>query len=165
MLPALLLLLAGPSGPTPNTVALAKDASPPAATIRDAAWLAGHWQARALGGTADEYWSEPMARGMMGMFRLIKDDGVSFYEILQLVEHGGSLVLRLKHFDRDLRGWEEKDVAREFRLARLGTNELFFEGMTFRLTGPGAITVFLAIKEKDGTIREEKFDYRRKPDR
>ena len=54
---------------------------------------------------------------MMGSYRLVKDDKVIFYELQTIVEQGSSLVFRLKHFNADLSGWEEKqaDAVQLFR--------------------------------------------------
>ena len=70
--------------------------------------------------------------------------------------------LRLKHFNRDLTGWEEKAEVRSFRLVSRTATETAFEGMTFRHDRPDALTVFLAIHDrKSGTTREERFEYAR----
>ncbi|HEX2445685.1 MAG TPA: DUF6265 family protein, partial [Vicinamibacterales bacterium] len=85
----------------------AGEKSPPAA-IADMAWLAGRWVGEALGGASEEIWSEPRAGAMMGMYRLVRDGKPIFYELLTIVEENGTLMLRLKHFNADLTGWEEK---------------------------------------------------------
>jgi hypothetical protein len=47
---------------------------------------------------------------MVGPYRGLKTDGSPvFNELLLLREEKGSLMVRLKHFDPDLIGWEEKD--------------------------------------------------------
>lgn len=91
-----------------NTLKLDGKESVPAASIEDVSWVAGHWTGQALGGIAEEVWSPPLGNGMMGMFKLVKGGEVAFYELLTIVEENGSLVLKLKHFDADLAGWEER---------------------------------------------------------
>ncbi len=151
----------GAAGPTARTLSVAEGARPASAGIAELAWIAGHWRGEALGGVAEEIWSEPRAGAMMGMFRLVKGDSVAFYEIMTLSEEAGSGVLRLRHFHPDLRGWEERDDVRVFRLVRVTPEEVAFEGMTFRREGPDALRVFLAVRGKDGSLREEEFVYRR----
>ncbi|HYI92798.1 MAG TPA: DUF6265 family protein [Bryobacteraceae bacterium] len=136
-------------------------AQSPQATIQDVAWLEGHWQGTALGGTADEYWSSPMAGSMMGMFRLVKDDKVTFYELFRIAEENGSLVLRLKHFHPDMKGWEEKDATVTFPLLKISKDEVWFDGMTFKRTGPDSVDVIVLIGKKGAPPREVKFGYRR----
>lgn len=144
---------------TPNTLTLAEGASRPKASVNDVAWITGHWQGTGLGGVSEEYWAPPMGNAMLGMYRLVKSDGVAFYEILTIAEDAGSIVLRLKHFNPDLTGWEEKAKTVDFRLVKLGKNEAWFDGLTFKRTGD-LMTIYLVIKQKDGTNREEKFEHR-----
>lgn len=99
----------------------------------------------------------------MGMYRLVKAGKPVFYELLTLVEEKGSLVLRLKHFNADLTGWEEKDKTIDFPLVSTGDGAMHFEGMSFHPRGKDNLTVFLAIHGKDGSVREETFSYRRVP--
>ena len=145
---------------TENTVRLREGQKPATGTIADMAWLAGHWQGEALGGENEEIWTAPDHGTMLGMYRLVKDGVPIFYELLTLSEHEGSLVIRLKHFNRDMTGWEEKNEVVEFRLAAKRDGKIFFEGMTFQPEGE-RLTVFLAIGQKDGTVREEIFRYTR----
>ena len=146
---------------TANTLKLT-GTSQPKATIGDIAWLAGHWKGTALGGVAEEIWSPPMANSMMGSYRLIKNDTtVVFYEIVTIIEENGSLVLRLKHFNKDLTGWEEKNEVREFKLVKKEKNKLWFEGMTFEVVDENNFRVFLAIQKKNGEVIEELFPYKK----
>ena len=145
---------------TERTFKLKPGARPPAATIADMAWLAGHWTGQALGGTSEEMWSPPAHGTMMGMYRLLRDGKPVFYELLTLVEENGSLVLRLKHFNADLTGWEEKDKSLSFPLVAKEPGAMHFEAMTFRPQGK-TLTVYLAIGQKDGSVKEETFGYTR----
>jgi hypothetical protein len=130
-------------------------------TIQDAAWIAGHWRGEAFGGIADEVWSPPLGRSMMGMYQLLQDDEVAFYEFLTITEEDGSLLLRLKHFDPQMVGWEEKDQAQIFRLVRVTLDEVHFDGLVFRRTGFDSLQVSLKMRRDDGTTQEMHFDYRR----
>jgi hypothetical protein len=100
---------------------------------------------------------------MMGMYRLVRDGKPVFYEFQTLVEESGSLVLRLKHFNPDLTGWEEKLKTIDFPLLAVGERTMQFEGMTFYVEGDAKLIVYLAIEEKDGTVHEETFSYTREP--
>jgi len=144
---------------TPNTLTAASAAVPsPAATLQEMMWLAGRWTGTGLGGVTEETWSAPASGAMMGMFRLVKDEKVVFYEFLTLVEHEGSLRLKLKHFNPDLTGWEEKADFVTFRLLKITPTEAFFDGLTFRLESPDRLQIFLALRNRtDGTVREETF--------
>ncbi|HEY5917074.1 MAG TPA: DUF6265 family protein [Chryseolinea sp.] len=146
---------------TENTLKLSGTARPKA-TIEDIAWLAGHWTGNALGGVSEEIWSPPQANAMMGSYRLIKNDTlIIFYEIVTITEDGPSLTLKLKHFNKDLTGWEEKNEVREFKLVRKEKNKLWFEGMTFELIDENSFQVYLAIQKKNGEVIEERFPYKK----
>jgi hypothetical protein len=147
---------------TEHTVKLAPGQKPPPATIADMAWLAGHWTGPAFGGLSEEIWSAPRDGVMMGMFRLVRDGKPVFYELLTISEHQGSLLLRLKHFNPDLTGWEEKNHTIDFPLVARSPGMIQFAGMTFK-PHEERLTVHLAIGEKDGRIREETFEYTRMP--
>lgn len=155
------LLAAQKPGLTPNTLAYDSAQARPVAAVPDLGWLAGHWRGPALGGISEEVWSAPEANSMMGMYRLMKDGDVVFYEILSIQPDGGSLVLALKHFNPDLTGWEEQNEVRRFRLLKLTPDEAYFEGMTFRRLGPDRLLVQVAMEHADGTATEADFPYAR----
>jgi len=164
----LLLALAAGAAPaaaqqrhTPNTFALDPDAPRPSATLADVAWIAGHWQGEALGGRVEEVWAPPMGGTMMGMYKLVNGDSIVFYELMTVVEEAGSVTLRLKHFNPDLSGWEEKDASVSFPLVGLEPGALYFDGLSFQRLDPDTLRVYLAIGGRDGSVREEVFDYRR----
>jgi hypothetical protein len=145
---------------TERTFKLAPGAQSPTATLAEMRWLAGRWVGQALGGTSEEIWSEPEAGAMMGMYRLVRDGKPVFYELLTVVEENRSLVVRLKHFNPDLTGWEEKDKAVDFPLVAVRDGAVHFEGMSFHPKGD-TLTVYLAIGQKGGGMREEAFSYTR----
>lgn len=133
----------------------------PTATLADAAWLEGDWRGRGLGADVQDLWTAPMGGAMLGASRVVRDGTVVFYEILTLLEKDESLLLRLKHFHPDLKGWEERDETRDFRLLRLADDELWFDGMTFRRLDEDRLEVWVAIGGKDGSVREEQFLFER----
>jgi hypothetical protein len=145
---------------TEHTFKARPGAPPLPATIADMAWLAGHWTGQALGGHTEEMWTPPSHGTMLGLYRLIKDGKPVFYELVTLVEENGSLVIRLKHFHPDMRGWEEKDKSVSFALVAKEPGAVHFEGMSFHPKGD-TLTVYLAIGGKDGSVREETFTYQR----
>jgi hypothetical protein len=153
---------ASPQGPaTANTVGLAVGAKSPPATLPVMSWLAGQWTGGGLGGQVEEIWSQPQAGAMMGMFRLVREGKTSFYELMTLVEENGSLSLRVKHFNPDLTGWEEKGETVDFPLVAIAGDRYLFDGLTFHRHGSDAVTIYVAISAKDGAVREEAFRYTR----
>ncbi|CAN5873543.1 hypothetical protein BH24ACI5_BH24ACI5_26540 [soil metagenome] len=149
-------------GTTPNTLQLSEGAPRPAARAEDFAWLAGRWTGEGLGGRIDEVWSSPAGGAMVGYFRLVKDEKPVFYEILTLLEVERSVELRLKHVNPDMTGWEEKNGFVTFRLVKHDGTGAYFSGLTFRRINPDLMEGYLALRNRaDGTVREEKFVYRR----
>ena len=158
-----------PASRTANTIGLPADAPRPKATLAAVSWLAGGaWRGEGMGGVAEEQWSAPAGGQMMGMFRLLKpgaggNEAVSFYEFLTLVEQDGSLVMKLKHFNADLTGWEEKDKFVTFRLARVTPDAVYFDGLTFRREAPDRLSIFLALRDSaTGTVSEATFKLTRR---
>jgi len=146
---------------SPNTVRLDNPQNMPSANITQLSWIAGHWQGEALGGVCQEYWVEPLAGSMTGMFRMIRADKIAFYEFLVISEEAGSLILKIKHFSPDLIGWEEKDQSTLFPLVKLNEKEAFFDGLTFRQTSPDSLTVFVGIDQEGEIPEEAAFRYHR----
>lgn len=133
----------------------------PEAFIHQVAWLEGHWKAEALGGIADEYWSQPAGNAMMGMFRLLRNDRTQFYEMLTITEEEGSLLLRIKHFHPDLKGWEEKDETVNFPLVKINEKGVWFDGLTILKISSDKLMVYVRSVSGDGTSSELMFPYKR----
>lgn len=125
------------------------DQSSPPATIDQISWLAGGWQGTGPGGDAHESWLPPVAGQMAGVFHLVQDEEVQFYEIMQMVSRGGSLMLRLKHFHGDLSGWEDNSAesAIEFPLVAIEGNTAYFSGLTYQLVDEDTLHVFLRLHD------------------
>jgi hypothetical protein len=159
-LAALLLCLA--QGTTAQETRSAEPgATPPAARLDDLAWLAGEWRGEGIdGATASETYSAPIGGTIAGHFVQTGNDGVSFYELMVISPVDGSLSYRIKHFDRHLRGWEERDRRVEFPLVATEQDAWFFDGLTIRRLGPDRMLGAVRIRDKDGH-RELIFRYKR----
>ena len=130
----------------------------PLATIDEVSWIAGHWRGEAMGGVTEEIWSPPLGNAMMGSFRLIKFNKVSFYELEAISEENESLILRLKHFHGNMKGWEEKDVTVDFPLVKLEKNMAYFDGMTFEKVSKTELNVYVLVGNEENT-KEMMFTY------
>jgi len=144
-----------------NTLSFDENESSPNAQIEDVAWIAGHWRGEAFGGVTEEIWSPPMGNAMMAVFRLVNENQTDFYEIETISEENGSLILRLKHFGADLKGWEEKDETVDFPLVKLEPNKAYFDGMTFEKVSKDAMNIYVLMKYDDGSEKEMAFAYGR----
>ena len=143
-----------------NTLTLAENNNSPKANLQSIKWLEGHWKGEAFGGIAEEIWSPPLGGSMMCVFRLVVDSKVKFYEIVTIVEENESLVLRLKHFHADLKGWEEKDVTIDFPLVKATNGKMYFDGFTIEQISDDEINMYVMVGEKE-KIEEVKFNYHR----
>jgi len=81
--------------------------------------------------------------------------------LMTLVEENGSLVIRLKHFNPDLTGWEEKDKTVDFIFVGKVGGVVHFSGLAFAPEGSDVVTHFLAMRQKDGSLLEGAFRYMR----
>lgn len=121
-------------------------------------WLAGRWEGEAFGGVFEEVWSSPTAGSMCGTFKLMTNGTVSFYEIFTITIDSEGPVLRLKHFNADLTGWEEKDEVVTFRYVGGDSSEILFEGLTYRRTSDKTMQIILKTKDSDGKVTENIID-------
>lgn len=144
-----------------NTMKLGDSEKSPEASIEHLAWLVGHWVGDAMGGTAEEIWAGPKGGAMMGMFRAERAREISFYEFFTVQEVEGSLLLQIKHFQRDLVGWEEKDETVDFPLVKLEDRSVWLDGLTMHMEDENHLTVYVRSENRDGSESELKFVYRR----
>ncbi|MFD0762249.1 DUF6265 family protein [Lutibacter aestuarii] len=131
----------------------------PKATLKQVSWIAGYWQGKALGGLTEEVWTAPMGDSMMGSFKLVVDNKVKFYELCTISELNETLILRIKHFDNDLKGWEEKEVSENFRLVKIENNKVYFDGLTFEKVGENKLNIYVVFEKSNGLKEEIKFSY------
>ena len=137
---------------TEHTYALASDEARPSATLQDAGWLAGSWTGTAFGQTFEEVWNPPSAGSMIGLFKLYGEDGVSFYELLELRVEDGSLSLKVKHFNADFTGWETKEDFVDFRLVKIEDDALHFGGLSFYKRGNDSIDGYIVMREGEDVV-------------
>ena len=162
---ALFFLLAGAADPQTPAQRETRDAVPgaraPAARVADLAWLAGAWKGEGLDGApAYEFWSAPMGNQIVGHVVQTNAEGVAFSELVSIAEKDGSLELRLKHFNSDLTGWEDKDEIVRFPLVAVEKDAWYFDGLTIRRDGPDGLIGAVVAGPADGGS-ELVFRYRR----
>ena len=132
----------------------------PRASLADVAFIAGHWKGDLGGSLSEEIWSAPSGDNMMGMWRLVGGGQVKLFEFLNIVQEAEGPVFRLRHFDRQGVGREEKDKPLVLKLVSSKPREAAFEGgegagtvrLTYRRTSDEALSVTL---EKTGQPPQE----------
>ena len=97
---------------------------------------------------------------MVGLFRHLNKGENNFYEIFSLYEDEGSITFRLKHFNPDMKGWEEKDDFVEFPFISADENKAVFEGLIYELTEPNTMLITLTLHSK-GKTWDEVFTFKR----
>ncbi|MCZ7602398.1 MAG: hypothetical protein C4543_05675 [Ignavibacteriales bacterium] len=129
--------------------------------IENLNWLEGTWTSEKWGGIVEEYWSAPNGNSIIGMFRLINEGKVQFTEHWILSEYDGNLALRLRHFNPDFTGWEEKDEYLEFPFQKMGDDFIQFKGLRYELVSSTEIKVTLDMKRGEN-IEQEIFNLKKK---
>ncbi len=146
---------------TEHTLKLDKPENAAQATAEDFHWLSGRWEGQGFGGTVEETWNPPLGGTMIGSFRLVNAEGPEFYEFLTLMPEGESMVYKVKHFNPDLVGWEEKEESIGFPLVKITQDTAWFQGLTIVRTGDHLVH-YLGMKQKDGTHREARLEYHKR---
>ena len=139
------------------------DHVPPPAAIEQLDWLIGHWSGEGIAGAAaHESWLPPSGGTMVGTFVQETGEGeIMFTEHMYLAEEDGSLVVRLKHFNPDLTGWEEKDDMLRFRLVAVEDCAAYFSALTYRCDGDDGLVVAVRMKSEGDVVEELVFRFRR----
>ena len=117
--------------------------------LENISWIAGTWHGEAFGGVVEEIWSESSGGSMMATFKLMVNNEVVFYEIEIIREIENNLILQLKHFNKELKGWETKDQTIDFPLKYITENKVVFEGMSFEKINDNEMNVSVDLKEDD----------------
>lgn len=156
LMPGVVLLLVACS--TAETAGEPQVAGSP--EIQRMAWLTGRWVNAEGGEFSEETWSPPYGNSLIGMWRWVREGRAVLFELLTLTAEPEGLVLRLRHFDRQGVGREEKDAPLVLREVRSGRSEATFEGVkdgrplriTYRRDGRDALT---GIVETGGAAEGE----------
>ena len=147
-----------------ETRTAAADHVPPPAKIAEAAWLTGDWAGEGIAGAeAHETWLPASGGTMVGVFVQEKPDGsIMFTEHMYLSEEAGSLIVKLKHFNPDLTGWEDKDGMVRFPLIAIEPCRAYFRSLTYRCDGPNGLLVAVRMKSEGDKVSELVFRFKRR---
>jgi hypothetical protein len=139
---------------------LDKDQAAANGSIQDLHWIVGYWSGTGLGGECDELWLPAIDNSMVGTFRFMMEGELIFTEYMNMVEEDGELALKLKHFNRDLSAWEEKENWTTFKFIKSEGQTAYFSGITFHRDGDELI-LRLALTN-DGVKSIEEFRYKKR---
>lgn len=133
----------------------------PSVSIEDFGFLQGYWNGSGFGGHSEEMWMPPVDGRMFGIFKQSENNELVFTEFMEIVATDDSFVLRLKHFNPDLSGWEEKDDYVTFKLSAVSRNKAVFGGLSYEIVAPNSLQVKLQMRNDDGSTVTEVFDFTR----
>lgn len=142
------------------------------AQLEDLAWLEGFWSGHVNGDEVDEVWAGTSAGAMMGMFRCIADGNVRFYEFMTITKVSDHIELTIKHFDRALVGWEDKDDAARFVLTEsTGEQAVFYQPsgnkqlwLVYEGLGGSGLRIYFRPIE-NSPVGDSEFSFRRRVSR
>jgi hypothetical protein len=109
----------------------------------------------------EETWNPQMGSTMVGTFRLVTEKGPEFYELLLLSPEANSISYKVRHFNTDFTGWEEKDDFHTFLPVKITHDAIYFHGLTLQRDGDKCIH-YLATRQSDGSHREVRLEYIRR---
>ena len=144
-----------------NTIKFEETMRSPKASLKDVSWISGYWRGEAFGGITEEVWTDPLGNSMMFSFKLVVDGKITFYELGGITEINNTLLMQLKHFNSDFKGWEEKNETVDFPLVKIEKNKVYFDQLTFEKISEEEINVYVVIENEDGSSEEVKFNYKR----
>ncbi len=146
---------------TQHTLQLDDNAKPATAKLEDFQWLVGRWVGTGLGGDCEETFSPIWNRTMVGTFRYAQDGQLVFSEYFSLVEEDGGMVLKLRHFNPNFTGWEEKDKCVNFPLIKVENQTAHFGGLTYQRIDDDTLKVWVAMRNSnDNTMSETAFEFK-----
>ena len=111
-------------------------------------WMTGIWHGKLGANKIEEHWSRAAGGTLMGMFRWLKGNSIWFYELLVIEPDRDQLVIRIKHFNPGLQGWEEKDQAVSFSLVELDSKKAVF----IQQGKPEPVWLIYALEKQDTLI-------------
>jgi Domain of unknown function (DUF6265) len=94
--------------------------------LKPLAFLSGRWVSTTGTEIQEEHWSPLIGDSMTGSFRVVKDGRPVFYEFWAVEMDENRPVLKLKHFNANLAGWEEKDASTRMPLIASSANDATF---------------------------------------
>lgn len=142
-----------------EVLSLDKEQPAGSGSIQDLGWISGYWTGSGLGGDCEELWLPAKDNGMVGTFRFIMNGELIFSEYMNMVEEDGKLSLKIKHFNRDLTPWEEKEDWTIFKFIKSEGQTAYFSGITFHRDGD-ELKIRMAMTDK-GVKSIEEFRFKK----
>ena len=94
--------------------------------LQPLAFLSGRWVSETPAELQEENWTPVSGDSMTGSFRIVEHGSPVFYEFWAVELDDNHPVLKLKHFNAGLVGWEEKNTAVMMPLISTAESEAVF---------------------------------------
>jgi Domain of unknown function (DUF6265) len=133
--------------------------------LTDLSFISGLWRTDWGSGLGEENWSTSSGDSMVGTFRFVKTGKARFYELMLIEQTAEGPMLRLKHFNPGLIGWEEKAQVYSYPLIEYQPRLAVFERpdkksrLTFRRTSKTTLSVILD-QTAEGKQNSEEFKFK-----
>jgi Domain of unknown function (DUF6265) len=125
------------------------------------AFLSGRWVSEKDAEMQEESWSPVIGNSMVGSFRIVQGGKPVFYEFWVVEVDENRPVLKLKHFNADLAGWEEKNASTRMPLISSAVDDAVFaeaEGsVSLHYHRKGDTLTCVVHHVKDGKASDETF--------
>ncbi|MGA8740481.1 MAG: DUF6265 family protein [Terracidiphilus sp.] len=97
------------------------------AVLKPLGFLSGRWVSENGAEVQEESWSPVSGDIMMiGSFRIVQNGKPIFYEFWAVEVDENKPILKLKHFNANLAGWEEKDASTTMPLVSSSQDDVVF---------------------------------------
>ena len=142
-------------------------------SLSEVSWLTGHWVGKtAKGEHIEEMWMADQGGMMIGSFRWQRANGRWLLEFMQLLDTPTAIApfsLRIKHFNQDFRGMEEKDASTSLVATERTATRVVFEmkdaarvvKVGYEKKGPDAILAWFDEQESGKPAVHIEFPYTR----
>ncbi|WP_297732496.1 DUF6265 family protein [uncultured Maricaulis sp.] len=133
-----------------------------AGILEQLAWMEGCWQADGFAGEMSECWMRTQSGELVGAFQYSAQGALQFTEMLMIGTNSeGEFGYHVKHFNRDFSGWETQNEQLTFDFRQISEARIEFGGLVLEFEGPDAFTARLDMRQQDGSLRTEVFEFSR----
>ena len=96
------------------------------ALLKPLVFWSGQWISEKPAEVQEETWSTVRGNSMIGSFRILREGQPIFYEFWVMEVNENRPVLKLKHFNAGLAGWEEKNDSTKLPLTSVSDGDAVF---------------------------------------
>ena len=137
------------------------------AALKPLSFLSGRWVSAKGTEIQEESWLPATGASMVGSFRIVQAGKPVFYEFWVVEVDENRPVLKLKHFNSDLAGWEEKNASTRMPLVSSAPGDAVFAqadgSVSLHYHRLGSVLTCTVHHVKDGKSSDETFALTKAP--